>query len=496
VRRLRPHTIPLQEHERWQRALVRDAGWASLTGSLYSGVILVGLALALGAPPIIIGVLAAVPFIAQAAQLPAIALVERLRQRKRIALGALTVARALILGLAIIPLVPPGAAQIALLLGAQLGVAVLNSISGCAVNSWLHQLVPPERLGAFFSRKLFWATTMACAGTFVAGMIVDHWTFGSRLWAYSTSFAGAAVAGFVSTWYLHKVPEPPMTHAGPAVSVVAKILSPFRDPRFRRVLIYLAAWNAACNVAAPFITVYLMRQLGLTLGAVTTLWVASQIANALTLYAWGRLSDRLTNKAILAVALPAYFASLVALVYVTAPATDDGVPMVALYMIHVLMGCASAGIGLATGNMSLKLAPAGQGTAYLGATSLVGSVMGGLAPIVGGALAQSFQASTLSIVVRWLSPSHTSELALIDLTRWEFLFVISALLGLYVMHAASRIEEDGKISERRVIQEFGLEALRTLNQLSSVAGLLGNFFNFGRPSERRLRGRRAERAQG
>ena len=306
------------------------------------------------------------------------------------------------------------------------------------------------------------------------------------------SFAAAALAGFVSAWYLGQAPEPAMTDAGPAVSVVHKILSPFRDARFRRVLVYLAAWNAACDIAAPFITVYLIRQLGLTLGDVTTLWVASQVANAVTLYSWGRISDRLSNRAILGVALPAYFLALVALVYVAPPSSHDGAMVTALYLIHIVMGAASAGIGLATGNISLKLAPAGQGTAYLGATSLVGSVMGGAAPIVGGALAQSFQSSTLGIVVRWLSPAHSVELALIQLTRWDFLFVISALLGLYVMHAASRIEEGDRISEREVIQQFGFEAWRTLNQLWSIAGLLGNLFNFGRLAERMLRPRRVD----
>jgi MFS family permease len=284
-----------------------------------------------------------------------------------------------------------------------------------------------------------------------------------------------------------------MTHAGPAVSIVDKILTPFRDARFRRVLIYLAAWNAASNIAAPFIAVFLIRHVGLSFGTVTTLWVSSQIANALTLYAWGRLSDRLTNKAILAVALPVYFACLLALIFTAEPSISRTTMLTALYAIHVVMGAASGGIALATGNMTLKLAPAGQGTAYLGATSLTGSVMGAIAPIVGGAVAEWLSATRLSIVVRWASSSSSTDFALIELTRWQFLFIISALLGVYVMHALSRIEEGQKISERVVIQQFGLEALRTLNQVSSIAGLLGNFFNFGRLSERRLRVRRPDK---
>jgi len=48
-----------------------------------------------------------------------------------------------------------------------------------------------------------------------------------------------------------------------------------------------------------------------------------------------------------------------------------------------------------------------------------------------------------------------------------------------------------EISERVVIQQFALEAVRTVNQVSTVTGLLGNQFAFGRLVERRLYARRS-----
>src|SRR6185437_2967521 len=108
-------TVTPTELARGQRALVQDAAWASLTGALYGGVILVGFALALGASPFVIGLLAAIPLISQAAQLPAIALVERVRQRRRIVVVAVTTARALILSLAIIPYLDVRDARLTLL---------------------------------------------------------------------------------------------------------------------------------------------------------------------------------------------------------------------------------------------------------------------------------------------------------------------------------------------------------------------------------------------
>lgn len=483
---LRPDPVVTPEElARGKRALVKDAAWASLVGALYGGVILVGFALELGATPFIIGLLAAIPFIAQLAQLPAIALVERLRQRRKIAVIAVTLSRTIILSLALIPFMEDPAKQLAALIMAQLAITLLGSIGGCSLNSWMHQLLQNEPLGELFSRRLFWSTVLASLGALVAGQMVQHWPFGERLQAYSVAFALAAAAGYVSTHYLASVPEPQMSRRGPPVPVLAMIRSPFRDTNFRTVIIFMGSWNFASNLAAPFITVYLLRQLGYPLGTVTTLWIASQVANALTMYLWGRLSDKLSNKAILAVALPAYFGCLVALPFTAIP-TMHALTLPLLYVIHLVMGAAAGGIGLATGNLGLKLAPQGQGTAYLANVSLVGALAGGVAAILGGALADWFAARELAVYFHWMSPESSEAVTVLQFQHWEFLFGISFVLGAYVLHTLSRIREGDEISERVVIQQLAAEAARSLDQLSPIEGLRAALlFPFGRLRERR-----------
>jgi MFS family permease len=251
----------------------------------------------------------------------------------------------------------------------------------------------------------------------------------------------------------------------------------------------MASWNLASNIAAPFITVYLLRQMGYELGTVTTLWMAGQVATALTLYLWGRLSDRLSNKAILSVALPAYFASLMALAFAALPA-PHALTLPLLYLIHIVMGTASGGIGLATGNLGLKLAPQGHGTAYLTAVGLAGSLAAGIAALAGGTLADWFAARELSLTFHWTSPGQTQQVTLLQFRHWEFLFGISFALGFYVLHRLSRIREGEEHSERTVVQQFVIEAVRSLDQLSPIEGLRTVILlPFGRLRERRLKPR-------
>ena len=219
--------------ERGKPALVKDAAWASLVGSLYGGVILVGFALELGATPWHIGLLSAVPFLAQVAQLPAIALIERFGERRKIAVIFAGLSRLLIGLLALIVLVPDKAAALRFLFAAQIGIALFGSIGGCAFNSWLHQLLAAQGLGALFSRRLFWSTVLASAGALAAGYAIQRWPGAQRLDAYALSFAAAGAVGFIGLYYLALVPEPPPAHTGPRTPLIELVRTPFADRNFR-----------------------------------------------------------------------------------------------------------------------------------------------------------------------------------------------------------------------------------------------------------------------
>ncbi len=280
-----------------------------------------------------------------------------------------------------------------------------------------------------------------------------------------------------------------MHRTGPPAPVAHMLLTPLRDANFRKLIVFMATWNFASNLAAPFLTVYLLKQQNLGLGTVTGLWAGSQIANAATLYAWGQISDRLSNKALLATALPAYFGCLVGLPFTAIP-HPHALTLPLLWTIHIVMGIASGGIGLATGNIGLKLAPQGKGTAYLASVSLAGAVAAGLAALLGGALATWFSARHLALVVQWSSPERSTGFVALRFEHWEFLFGLSFACGLYVMHALSRIDEGEEHSERTVIRNFALETGRAFDQISSTAATaLAALFPFGRLFDRRRKDR-------
>lgn len=463
--------------------LVREGVYAQALGALTAGVLLVGYGLALGASNVVIGLLAAVPFLAQLAQIPTILLVEHLRMRRAVTIVCVAISRLLFVPLAFLPFLGNRELAQGMLIA---GIAISSALGGmaaCSWNSWIHDLVPERSLGAFFAKRLFYGTGFTMAIGLGAGVFIDWWNRfnpGATAQAYTALFLLGATAGAFSTTFLARVPEPQMAPPERVIHLGKMLAEPFRDRNFRRLIWFLGSWQFATNLAAPFFTVYLISQLGFDMAFVILMMVTSQLANVLFLRQWGTLADRFSNKAVLRVCGPVFLFCIFAWTLVALPERHAyTVPL--LVALHIAMGFASAGVTLASGNIGLKLAPRGRGTAYLAAGSIVNSVAAGIAPVIGGLFADDFAARELSLVVRWISGPKELEFVTLRVRHWDFFFLLACLFGLYALHRLTLVEEEGHGEDKAMMQEIIAETRRGVTSLSSVAGLrLMTFFPFGR----------------
>lgn len=84
--------------------------------------------------------------------------------------------------------------------------------------------------------------------------------------------------------------------------------------------------------------------------------------------------------------------------------------------------------------------------------ALISSLAGGLAPILGGLCAQLFAERRVGLVLEWSGPLVRSARIGIDLTGWDFYFVLSALCGLYALHRLALVHEDGELGRREMME--------------------------------------------
>ena len=464
-----PH-VSEEECARGLRLLVVEAAFSGGATALTTGVILTAFALHLGASNVMVGVLASAPFLAQLLQLPAILLVERLRKRKRIAVLTSIVGRSMLVVMAGTAFFT-GLTPLLIFLAAQVTLCGLGAVGACAWNAWLRDLAPENRLGQVFARRTVWLTAINLALGLAAALALDNTGEQSRArdLVFAGMFAAGCIAGLISARIVAAMPEPLMPPPGDPVGLAELMRQPIRDGNFRRLLVFIAAWHFAVNLATPFFTVYIVRQLGFHVSFVMVLSVVSQIANILALRSWGALSDRFANKSVLAVCAPVYILSIVAMIGASQIADRDLVKLW-LIVLHLFMGASVAGVTLTSANIGLKLSPRGSATAYVAVSAIVTALAAGLAPIAGGLLADFFANRRLELLLRWSNRQDVFSLPLV-LTSWDFYFLLAGLLGIYAMHRLSLVSEQGEIERRELVNEMLNEALRSVRNISSVAGL-------------------------
>lgn len=136
-----------------------------------------------------------------------------------------------------------------------------------------------------------------------------------------------------------------------------------------------------------------------------------------------------------------------------------------------MMGVATAGVNLASGNIGLKLAPQGRATAFLASRNFVNSLAMGIAPILGRVLATFFAERELSWTLRWAGPNGGVAIQTLNFQQWDFFFFIAFLVELYSIHRLSIVKEFGEVEEGIVIHELVAEVRRNIGHISSVGGL-------------------------
>ena len=464
---------PDREDRRVLRLVLFDALASEAMGTLTTGVFLVGFAVALGADNFAIGVLAAVPFFAQLLQIPAVLLVERWRVRRDICVFSTAIGRAFLVGAATAPLIG-GSLGVKVLIASLAIYQSMAAIAGCAWNSWMRDLVPSSEHGRFFGRRTAATTALSVIAALGGAAIIDLWKSYMPEYAvfgYSLLFLVGAIVGYIGVYLLRITPDKPMAPAEKAGPALAPLFAPLREENFKRLILFLASWNFAANLAAPFFTVYMLKSLDYPMTTILALTIASQLSNIAALGLWGALIDRFSNKSVLGVAAPLFLACTLAW-------TFTGVPWVKPYIlyllavIHILMGVATAGVGLASGNIAMKLSPPGQATAYLAANGVISAAAAAIAPMLGGRFADFFALHQLTLAFTWTGGPQKLTVQVLNLHSWTFFFAMACILGLYSLHRLSFVEEPSGATKRLVFWDVLLEARRSVHSLSSAAGLL------------------------
>ena len=446
--------------------------------ALASGGFMAAFALALGANNLQIGILAALPFLTQIAQLPAILAVEKFRRRKVLGIPAGYVTNLMWVPAGAVPLVmetPESGAILALM-----AIVAFRGLFAATWNtawvSWMSDLVPRSVVGSYYGKRWAFIIGSVVTVSVAASFFVSWWTesapAGQQVYAYSFLLIGGALTlGISGPSFASLASEPLMPKAESTDKSVLDILTePLRDRNFSHLVRFLFAWNFAANLAIPFFAVYMLRDLGYSLPTVIGFTVLSQFTNLLFMRMWGPFADRVGSKTVLSLSASLYLLAIVAWPFVTLPDPHlFTLPLIAV--IHIFAGTAAAGVTLTVGTLALKVAPDGRETPFLGVAGIATSLGIGLGPIVGGLLADLAAENSFEVALRWLSPAGLEELSIVSLRGYDFVFATSFILGLVSLNLLIALREEGEVARGIALEQLSAGAAPLSRLVSSVPGL-------------------------
>lgn len=152
------------------------------------------------------------------------------------------------------------------------------------------------------------------------------------------------------------------------------------------------------HFASPFFSLYFLRDLKFSYGFVAILGMVSAFADLIGMRIWGRVSDKVKNKAV--IRLASWVAAFLPLAWVTVRPDNVVWPMI----IHIVGGGFWAGITLCMNNMLLQISPREGRSSFLSIYHIAAGVGAASAPILSGFLVRNLAGVELEIFSWKLNP--------------------------------------------------------------------------------------------
>ena len=170
-----------------------------------------------------------------------------------------------------------------------------GGISHPAWFSWMGDLVPQEKRGAYFGKRNKIISFIGIIAALLAAFFLDYFkTKGYVLLAFSILFAIAFLFRFVSYLFLQKQYSPQFKQKKKDYFSLASFIKRFDN--FGKFAVYQGFFNFAIMIASPFFTVYMLKELGFSYTLFMTTIVSYTIFYLIFLSLAGKFSDKYGNR--------------------------------------------------------------------------------------------------------------------------------------------------------------------------------------------------------
>lgn len=333
-----------------------------------------------------IGLLTAMPFVANFLQIFAMPLLLRWRPPKTLtvlaAVGNLISWAVLPFLMEFLPRDQPERAATAFI--AWFFVAsCFSAVAGVAWNAWVQEWVPARVRGKYFGRRNRLLQISVLLFLLITGWALSRWDYSLR--AFQAIILGAVgLRVFSLTWQWRSPTRPHRPLPRSELSLREQLGVLRRSSSFLWFVAFGAVWQFSANCIGPFYQVFLFEQLHLSAFDVGLLATVSALGGALALPGWGKLLDRYGNRPVMAVSLLVWQVVNVLWCFLEPNSRTIVYIIWALGGMTSMGAIASAGFVLGQFTILLRLIPLEAKGLAIGFNLAITSLAAAVAPILGG----------------------------------------------------------------------------------------------------------------
>lgn len=297
--------------------------------------------LLLGATAKHIGTLSAFPnLFASLAQLKSADLTEKLGSRRKILNIFVFLQALMLLPMAIIAFLGGTSPFIFILV-----VILFTALVAPAVPAWgslMSDLIPEDRRGQYFGWRNKILGFITVGATFLAGFILHVMRRLNIFYGFVIIFGLAFIFRIISWYFLTRMYEPTLIQRKEDRFSLIDFLSRIRESNFAQFVLFVSAMNFSVNLASPFFSVLMLRDLHFSYLQYSVITVAATLTVYLMISRWGRHADKVGNIKVIKFTAP--FIGMIPLMWIISRNP------VYLFCAQAFSGFAWAGFNLCASN--------------------------------------------------------------------------------------------------------------------------------------------------
>ncbi|HIW34647.1 MAG TPA: MFS transporter [Candidatus Paenibacillus intestinavium] len=351
--------------------------WAMLLLTMLSGPFLTAYLLYLGANSQQIGLVLAVPAIANLLQILSAMYMQRLKNRKRSFVLFASAHRLIGMMTGLIPFVFPKELWLTVFIIIFLLYSSINAFAGVIWTSLISDMVPGQLRGKYFGIRNVITSAVNSVGLYITGVIIDRY---EGALGFNIMFILAGITVVMNIIYFTRYPNPEFEKPR-EMKVGTFVLRPFLDKIFFKGLLFLTIWTFIITMTHPFFSYVMLDVLGVRYQTVANLVILQTVASMLGFYICGQLSRRYSERTLLLSSLP--FLAAASLLWGLLALLPQ---LLVLILIFICLG-----FGLGSYNQQIFIfmigsSPKAERPIYIAVFSAITGLAGFLGPTIGGTI--------------------------------------------------------------------------------------------------------------